>query len=159
MGSPPRPVEKWWRRGGSSALAPFGRRRMCRDVVGPALDPPPQDLGICEGGVCHVQHALHGAPAEVEWSHVRLRDKGVELGWLDTHDQVVLEHTAAHLAAHHKRQATEHPLFFDVGPVGQESPDAVGEFLVVGHAAHHIWLAGALSRARLRTGTRGRSRC
>src|SRR5439155_197424 len=85
-------------------------------------------------GSSTVEVTLH---ADGDGTIVRLRHERVELSGFNADDQVVLEHTTAHLAGDHERQATKHLLFLDVCPIRERRADALSELLIVRHGAHH----------------------
>ena len=65
-----------------------------------------------------------------------LRNKRIELGWLEADDHA-LENAAASVTREHRRQPTDDPRFLDVHPIGQSLPDAFGELRVERHGANH----------------------
>jgi hypothetical protein len=83
--------------------------------------------------------ALHFATAHLEWSRMRLLEKGVGVIGVYTHHQAAL--TAGrdgHVSADQKGQATEHPLLGDVGLAGDQLADPISEVFVVRHGGNMV---------------------
>jgi len=91
--------------------------------------------------------ALQFATPHLEWSSVRLREKGVGVLGVYAHHQAALSAGRdGHVPTHEKGQATEHPPLGDVGLAGEQLADANGEVFVVRHG--NTWSPRAKCGAR-----------
>src|SRR5438105_2315224 len=102
--------------------------RMLGDEIDPALDPFPQRVVTGKPNAANVDHSHHRATGEIERSYVRHRQDFIPAVAAYFDDEIILEHTAAHLAVDHERDAAEHLLFLDLDSwlFGQRCANAGG---------------------------------
>ena len=84
-----------------------------------------------------VDKAAHRPARHVEWPGVRLRQRIIQVFLTNANHQFIARHAKGHIAVQNETQAAKHLLLADSGASGQQRPNTVCQFFVVGHLEHH----------------------